>query len=260
MTFPGPVLHTLAFVLARSQELPGEGAGWPELVAAQERGLHRGRALRIFRMPEPWPGNLDELVSQGNASFQGEDPLAGAGQGRSLICDALVPELAVPGLWLGVYALSGSAWPAGQRPPAAAPLQVQAVQLLDRFALAEATNETCWFYPTDNGTYLSWENPQSLTLLPGWLPEQGLREAPIAYDRGEVHLLWSLMADDSQLTGVGLTYQRRRIDWSLLHRQADPSATWTCFTVDTMADPTYSERACINVFPDRAEGRQLEAQ
>ncbi len=260
MTFPGPVLHTLAFVLARSQELPSEGAGWPELVAAQERGLHRGRALRIFRMPEPWPGNLDELVSQGNASFQGEDPLAGAGQGRSLICDALVPELAVPELWLGVYALSGSAWPAGQRPPAAAPLQVQAVQLLDRFALAEATNETCWFYPTDNGTYLSWENPQSLTLLPGWLPEQGLRETPIAYDRGEVHLLWSLMADDAQLTGVGLTYQHRRIDWPALHRLADPSATWTCFAVDTMADPTYSERACISVFPERAEGRQLEAQ
>ncbi len=260
MTFPGPVLHTLAFVLARSQELPSEGAGWPELVAAQERGLHRGRALRIFRMPEPWPGNLDELVSQGNASFQGEDPLAGAGQGRSLICDALVPELAVPELWLGVYALSGSAWPAGQRPPAAAPLQVQAVQLLDRFALAEATNETCWFYPTDNGTYLSWENPQSLTLLPGWLPEQGLRQAPIAYDRGEVHLLWSLMADDAQLTGVGLTYQHRRIDWPALHRQADPSATWTCFAVDTMADPTYSERACISVFPDRGEGRQLEGQ
>ena len=120
---------------------------------------------------------------------------------------------------------------------------------MDRFALTEAENETCWFYPTDNGSYLCWENQLSLGKLPGWLPEQGIHGAPIAYDRGEVHVLWSLMADDAALTCVGLTYQRRRIEWPLTRRTPEPSATWTWFEVDTMADPSYREHAKISVFP-----------
>jgi hypothetical protein len=48
---------------------------------------------------------------------------------------------------------------------------------------------------------------------------------------------------------VGLTYQRRRIEWPLLERSPAPSATWTSFEVDTMADPSYVERARISVFP-----------
>ena len=77
----------------------------------------------------------------------------------------------------------------------------------------------------------------------------GGQELPIAYDRGEVHVLWSLMADDAALTCVGLTYQRRRIEWPLTQRTPEPSATWTSFEVDTMADPSYLERARISVFP-----------
>lgn len=246
------MLHSLAFVLARGPELPGDGSPWSELLAAQLPSPSRGRALRLFRTPDGWPGNLDELVGSGHATINGDDPLPprpDAPDHRSLICDAVVPQLDVASLWIGVYALSGPAWGAGNRPAASAPLQVEGVQLLDRFPLGEAANETCWFYPTETGTYLCWENQTALTLAPGWLPEQGVREAPIAYDRRDVHVLWSLMADDDALTCVGLTYQGRRIEWPLLARSPEPSATWTCFEVDTMADPSYSERARISVFP-----------
>ena len=247
------MLNTLAFVLAGSQELPGEDADWQQLVAAQQRGPGLGRSLRIFRLPDGWSGSLDQLVGSGSATIAGEDPLPdplpGAAPRRALVCDALVPQLEVPALWVGVYALSGQAWPEGGRPAGGPPLQLQAVQLVDRFALTEAENETCWFYPTDNGSYICWENQLSLSKLPGWLPEQGIHAAPIAYDRGEVHVLWSLMADDAALTCVGLTYQRRRIEWPLTRRTPEPSATWTWFEVDTMADPSYREHAKISVFP-----------
>lgn len=243
------MLHSLAFVLSRGPELPGDGVDWQKLVLAQQQGPDRGRALRLFRLPDPWDSSLDALVSRGSATIAGDDPLHGPGERRSLICDAVVPQLDVANLWIGVYALSGPAWGPEGRSAGAAPLQVQTVQLLDRFPLAEAANETCWFYPTENGTYLCWDNQIGLTLAPGWLPEQGVRESPIAYDRGEVHVLWSLMADDAALTCVGLTYQRRRIEWPLLRRAPEPSATWTWFEVDTMADPSYRERASIAVFP-----------
>lgn len=243
------MLHSLAFVLARSPELPGDGVDWQALVASQQQGPDRGRALRLFRLPEPWDSSLDELVSSGVATIAGENPIGGAGDRRGLICDAVVPQLDVASLWIGVYALSGPAAGSTPRQGQEPPLQVQTVQLLDRFPLAEAANETCWFYPTENGSYLCWDNQIALTMAPGWLPEQGIQEAPIAYDRGEVHVLWSLMADDEALTCVGLTYQRRRIEWPLLSRAPEPSATWTWFEVDTMADPSYRERASIDVFP-----------
>ncbi len=243
------MLHSLAFVLARGPELPGDGVDWQQLVAAQQQGPDRGRALRLFRLPDRWDSSLDALVSSGCATIAGDDPLHGSGERRALICDAVVTQLDVASLWIGVYALSGQAARSPQRQGQEAPLQVQTVQLLDRFPLAEAANETCWFYPTENGSYLCWDNQAGLTLAPGWLPEQGVQEAPIPYDRGEVHVLWSLMADDEALTCVGLTYQRRRIEWPLLRRAPEPSATWTWFEVDTMADPSYRERASIAVFP-----------
>jgi hypothetical protein len=236
------MLHSLAFVLSRGQELPEEGVDWQSLVEAQaHQGPDRGRGLRLFRLPDQSQVSLDELVANGCATIAGADPLGSAPEQRSLICDAVVPQFDVPSLWIGVYAVSG--------PADGAWLQVQQVKLLDRFPLAEAANETCWFYPTDNGSYLCWENQTGLTLAPGWLPEQGGQEAPIAYDRGEVHVLWSLMADDEALTCVGLTYQRRRIEWPRLEGSPAPSATWISFEVDTMADPSYVERARISVFP-----------
>ena len=57
------------------------------------------------------------------------------------------------------------------------------------------------------------------------------------------------MADDAALTCVGLTYQRRRIEWPLTRLTPEPCATWTSFEVDTMVDPSYLERARISVFP-----------
>jgi len=244
------MLNTLAFVLAGSQELPGDGADWQALVAAQRLGPARGRSLRIFLLPDGWSGSLDQLVGSGCATIAGQDPLPGLGPSRSLICDALVPQFEVPSLWIGVYALRGLAWPEGGRPAGSPPLDLQEpVQLVDRFALMEAENETCWFYPTENGSYLCWENQASLSFLPGWLPEQGIGGVPIPYDRGEVHVLWSLMADDPALTCVGLTYQRRRIEWPLAVLTPEPSATWTWFEVDTMADPSYREHTRISVFP-----------
>ena len=41
------MLNTLAFVLAGSQELPGEDVDWQQLVGAQHRGPGLGRSLRI---------------------------------------------------------------------------------------------------------------------------------------------------------------------------------------------------------------------
>ncbi|MDA0716722.1 MAG: hypothetical protein O2839_00700 [Cyanobacteria bacterium] len=236
------MLHSLAFLLSRGQELPEEGVDWQALVAAQcHQGPDRGLALRLFRMPDQWQGSIDELVVSGSATIAGADPLSVATERRSLICDAVVTQFDVPSLWIGVYAVSG--------PAEGSWLRAQQVELLDRFPLAEAENETCWFYPTDNGSYLCWENLTGLTLAPGRMPEHGVQEIPISYDRGEVHVLWSLMADDQALTCVGLTYQSRRIEWPMLERSPAPSATWTSFEVDTMSDPSYIERARISVFP-----------
>jgi hypothetical protein len=109
------MLNTLAFVLAGSQELPGEDVDWQQLVGAQQRGPGLGRSLRIFRLPDGWSGSLDQLVGSGSATIAGEDPLPeplpGSAPRRALVCDALVPHLEVPSLWIGVYALSGQAWP-----------------------------------------------------------------------------------------------------------------------------------------------------
>ena len=123
------MLHSLAFVLSRGQELPEEGVDWQSLVAVQaHQGPDRGRGLRLFRMPDQWQASLDELVASGCATIAGEDPLGSAPEQRSLICDAVVPQFDVPSLWIGVYAVSG--------PAEGAWLQVQQVELLDRFSLA----------------------------------------------------------------------------------------------------------------------------
>ena len=58
------------------------------------------------------------------------------------------------------------------------------------------------------------------------------------------------MADDQALTCVGLTYQRRRIEWPVTATDPEPFATWTSFRVDSMADDNYREISSITVFPD----------
>ena len=71
---------------------------------------------------------------------------------------------------------------------------------------------------------------------------------PDDYERSEVHVLWSLMADDEALTCVGLTYRRRRIDWAVNGSRDEACATWAAFAVDAMADPPFQALASTTVF------------
>ena len=166
--------------------------------------------------------------------IDGRIPGARSGEpdAASLICDAVIPPLDGKSLWLGVYARAeGEMW-----------------REVDRFPLREAENETCWFYPTEDGRYLSWECQRSLDLAPGRLVEAASISGPDDYERGDVHVLWSLMADDEALTCVGLTYRRRRIDWAVNASRCEPCATWAAFAVDAMADPPFQAQASTTVF------------
>jgi len=244
--------YALLFVIAPEASLPGEAASLDALAAAQRAGLRSALALRLFRAPERWPGCLDELVADGRADASGADPFPPAaapaqGERRRLVCDAVVPHLEPRGQWLGVYKLEGEPAPAGSSHPLAV-LPAASVRCLDRFPLREAENETCWFYPTEDGTFLGWENKRRIETLPGYLPERPLEESAPSYERSGVHVLWSLMADDLALTCVGLTYRGRRIEWTVQSSEPEPFATWTAFEVDSSAEATYREIASITVF------------
>ncbi len=245
---------SLVFVLAPEPLLPGDGASRSALAAAQRLGIAEGTALRLFRVPAGWEDSLDDLVGSGAAGLGGSDPFAaddpaGADAPQRLFCDAVIPRLDVAALWLGVYAFDDAEPTAREEPAVERP-----ARCLDRFALSEAQNETCWFYPTEDGVYLAWRNPCRLQLLPG-LPTDGSpgEELP-AYRRDAVRLLWSLMADDPALTCVGLTYRGRRIEWATRMAEPDPSAAWTAFRVDSMADVQYCELSAIAVFAGRTAG------
>jgi hypothetical protein len=256
--------HALVFVLAPEEFLPGDPDSWSELLEAQRQGVGSGQALRMYRVPPDRKASLDDLVSSGLADVSGADPFgkaeAGACQGspspspgrspslRRLICDAVVPHVDPHFLWLGAYELSGPELPDAAAHPARR-LAIERISCLDRFPLREADNETCWFYPTENGDYLCWENQRRLELLPGFPAEPNLQQDPIRYQRSDLRVLWSLMADDQALTCVGLTYQRRRIEWPVFGSDPEPFATWTAFRVDSMAEATYRELASITVFP-----------
>lgn len=245
--------HTLVFVLAPEAALPADGADWELLQQAQLQGIGSGAALRLFQLAPDSTAELEDLVSEGWADvFGGGGGRGGGGSGEStpelrIICDAVVPQLEPRTLWLGVYGLSGVLiapevhHPAGQ-------LEISECRCLDRFPLREAENETCWFYPTDNGRYLCWENQRQLQSSPGFLPDQPLQEQPLAYDRSDVHVLWTLMADDLALTCVGLTYRGQRIEWSSTATELEPWATWSSFEIDSMAEQSYRESSRITVF------------
>ncbi len=261
--------HALVFVLAPEGGLPADDATWGEIKAAQLLGVRSGIALRMFRVPVGNAPSLEDLVGSGQANVSGADPFeplctnlcaeepstvpsADPGPARRLICDAVVPHLEPRALWLGAYELSGpdsgqERAPSGGHP--AERLGIESVRCLDQFPLREADNETCWFYPTDNGAYLCWENQRRLELAPGYPADSCLQEGPVSYQRSDLQLLWSLMADDQSLTCVGLTYQKRRIEWPIAASNPEPFATWTAFRVDAMADDTYREMANITVFP-----------
>jgi hypothetical protein len=255
--------HALVFVLAPEGALPGDGAAWAELLAAQRLGVGSGIALRMFRTATPPELTLDELVTSGQANVSGADPFVPlrtdpcredvtpspeTASVRRLICDALVPHLEPRSLWLGAYELNGAELQGRTGHPADR-LAIASIRCLDQFSLREADNETCWFYPTENGDYFCWENQRSLELCPGYPADPCIQEGSIPYERSDLRLLWSLMADDQALTCVGLTYQRRRIEWPVIASDPEPIATWTSFRVDSMADDNYRETSSITVFP-----------
>jgi hypothetical protein len=253
--------HALVFVLSPESLLPADGAAARDLVEAQRFGLRSGVAMRIFRAPGEWEGQLDDLVGEGKAAAAGLDPFGnvaetaavvpaagGPAERRRLICDALVPHFEPRSHWLSVYQLSGASTATAGHP--LDNLTEATVRCLDRFALRDAENETCWFYPTEDGRYLGWENQRRIETLPGFLPERPLQDDAIDYERSAVHVLWSLMADDLALTCVGLTFRGRRIEWPVIRSQAEPFATWTAFQVDSGAESTYQENASITVFAD----------
>jgi hypothetical protein len=155
---------SLLFVLAPAPGLPQGSITRAELVDAQAKGLEQVLALRIFACPSDWSGSLETLVEAGLAHSGGADPFGASPSAllgseppappreRSLRCDAVVPVLDAANLCLGIYAQA-------MDQPAASSGQIQdQVQWLGCLPLAEIENETCWFYPTENGRYLSWQS------------------------------------------------------------------------------------------------------
>ena len=259
----GPVLQALLFVVAPEEALPHDPSGFAALQQAQHAGIGGAMALRMFRAPAAWSGSLDDLVAEGRADARGQDPFeppaapgpsAPSAERRRLLCDAVVPHLEARSHWVGVYAAEGPALPgAADRVTAAGShpcrtLAIETLRCLDRFPLREADNETCWFYPTDDGLFLAWEKQLRVETLPGFLPERPVQEEAVRFERSDLRVLWSLMADDLALTCVGLTYRGRRIEWPLQSSRAEPFATWTAFRVDSAAESTYAELAAITVF------------
>ena len=66
---------------------------------------------------------------------------------------------------------------------------------------------------------------------------------PESYERSQLALLWSLLADDESLTCVGLTYGGQRIEWDQRLGQPAPEARWSLFSVDTEAEVSLTVNA-----------------
>ena len=240
---------SLLFLLAPSPGLPQGATSWADLADAQARGLGEVLALRIFACPTDWPGSLETLVESGLAHSGGADPFGfgqpgsqapAAPQERSLRCDASVPLLDPTSLCLGIYALG-----------AASPGHYQS---LANLPLAAIENETCWFYPTENGRYLSWQSQRPRSFLPGRLPDGEASDPAQAFDPAELRLLWSLLADDQAMTCVGLTYRGRRIEWPIQPRPLEPEespSVWTWFELDDLSSQPWQRLDRIETSPRR---------
>ncbi|MCP9843703.1 hypothetical protein KBZ01_08205 [Synechococcus sp. Edmonson 11F2] len=237
---------TLAFTFSLAPPQEGEESiGWSQVVADHQSSICDARALRILRCPKAWSGSLDSLVQAGQATISCEDPFVGmpnTGPARErLLCDAVIPRFDASRLWLQVHLLE-----AGQGvSPTDAPL---GRKRLDAFPLQQLSNETCWFYPTEDGDYLASERTIDVRFGPGVMAESLPTSQPLSYDRGDLRLLWSLMADDEDLSCVGLTYQRRRIEFPLQVEQPATTATWSSFRVDGMASPSFQRLSTISTY------------
>lgn len=220
--------HSLVFVVAPAACLPEAKATWEELAVAQRQGPAGAFGLRIYTAATTAAGDLADLPWIGQL-----EPAAGV-PARRCICDAVIPQFDPRSNAIGVYQ-------SGADP--------NLFHCLDRFELSEASNETCWFYPTHDGTFLSWERALTIALEPGMVPTDAQSLLPGSYERSQLTLLWSLLADDVSLTCVGLTYGGQRIEWPQAQSEPEPVATWSLFTVDTQADVSLTVEAAQSVFP-----------
>lgn len=244
--------HRLVFLLAPRSALPEAGAGWQDLLESQSQSLGSGIYLRLFPAQGDWGGSLDDLIIAGKADVSGQNPFAKVdchpnAETSNSLCNTLIPYIEPKLLWLGVYKVGGRSIDTSKAYPCQS-LDIDSVECLDQFPLRDASNETCWFYPTEEGRYLSWEKRTRIKLKPGFLPDLREQDEINDYKRSEIHLLWSLMADDKSLTCVGLTYKKRRIEWPLIEVQPEPFATWRSFRVDYNSETGHVEESCITVF------------
>ena len=248
--------------------MPIEQISWESLTGAHHLGVKSGKALRIFQVPEGNTVSLEHLVESGKAEISGHDPFESvrgvsseiksvelsmeSSPSSPRICDTLIPCFEPESLWLGIYQVSGTkredvdsfAHPAQQ-------LCIEQIICLDKLSLMDVNNDTCWFYPTDDGGYLSWETQHSIEMEPGYLADGSILDDRHQYERGHLNLLWSLMAKDKDLTCVGLTYMKRRIEWPFQVLDKKRSAIWTSFVADSLAKNSYSELSKITVFSDQ---------
>ncbi|MFM7652048.1 MAG: hypothetical protein ACKO5M_03840 [Vulcanococcus sp.] len=220
----------LIFVVAPAPHLPDGTTSLEDLQQAQAAGPSSGFYLRIFSRGDAHP-DLGLLPVDGRLT--GEQRRSS--DGTQLLCDAMVVHIDPQHHWLGVF--QGD------------PQNPTCLQCLDRVALSELSNATCWFYPTHDGTFLSWERSLSLSLQLGSIadcPEE-LSSAP--YERSRISVLWSLLGDDASLTCVGLTYGGQRLEWPPQSLSSEPMATWGRFRVDSQADNSLLVEDCLTVFP-----------
>jgi len=219
----------LIFVVAPAPQLPQATASLAELQLAQAAGPGTGFALRIFSRGAEHP-DLGLLPVDGRLTGEqrrGSD-------GTQLLCDAVIVRIEPQHHWLGVYQ--------GE------PEDPTCLQCLDRVALSELSNATCWFYPTHDGTFLSWERGLRLSLQPGSIADCPEELAAAPYERSRLSVLWSQLGDDASLTCVGLTYGGQRLDWPLRSLSPEPMATWGRFRVDSQADHSPVVEDCLTVF------------
>lgn len=219
----------LIFVVAPATQLPETTTCLADLQVAQAAGPTTGFALRIFSRGAEHP-DLELLPVDGRLTGEHRR----SSDGTQLLCDALVVRIEPQHHWLGVY--RGEAEDS------------TSLECLDRVALSELSNSTCWFYPTHDGTFLSWERGFQLSLQPGSIASGAdvLSSAP--YERSSISVLWSLLGDDASLTCVGLTYGGHRLDWPLRSLSPEPMATWGRFRIDSQADQSLVVEDCLTLF------------
>lgn len=212
--------HPLVFLIAPLAQLPEGETSWAALQGLQSPCT--GFSLRLFSAAETETSDLAGLPWNGQL-----DPGGGSAM-RRLICDAVIPHFHPEANAIGVYQR-------GHDP--------EVLRCLDRFALQEAENETCWFYPTHDGRFLSWERQEVVSLEPGVVASETEAALPKDYERSQLALLWSLLADDESLTCVGLTYGGQRIEWGQHLVQPAREANWSLFSVDTEAEVSLTVNA-----------------